>query len=567
MSDYDYADDQAGIWRIAGKATLIWVLTWCFLFMIFPIIGNRVGSIITAFLTAPFYATAAYYLTLFIYSSQKQSAVFRYVSHLRDLVGEKIKARKQELLAGQTGKQFDGLTLGYSTGLLDGRGCPVGVPRDQKIHLPPENCCQNIFIMGGIGSGKTAAIINPLLLQILKSDASALVFDIKGDFFRELSAIAKLASREYKTIGLAEDALTVNLFRGCSPELASSYLRSCFVAKGAASGDSSFWVDSACDYCRNFLYLLQLADGDYSIAGLATAAFSERRKNELIDTCLGKSERGELGGTQKPLWDNTFDYFTETVSKWDDKLRANIFATLQTVLNPFVHPDFVRAFSSRAEKEVDFDDLLNGPTIFFVQLPSSMGDGARWAYLIIKLRFFDLMRSRRSRSNVNQERYVAYFCDEYQKIVDSVSDTDFWDKSRSSKCFGVVSMQGYASMILSVGGQQAADAISQNWRQKIMLLSEDEKSIEKMQRLIGKGDAQIHSHSRSESKNTSESGHGGGSSGSSRSESHSVSVQRREFFDHADVRALFRGQALYVGTVGHQAMADTIDVIALPIAD
>ena len=562
MSDYEV--DHTGIFKISMKAAGLWFATWSILFLMVPLpFASRFGSVLIAGISTLFFLIGIAFVTLGIYFLLRGGAAKKYAERQQQWAQEKIKQRRQELLNCPAG-QFSGLSLGYSAGLLESRGCPVGISRNEKIHLPPANCCQNVFIMGGIGSGKTTSIINPILLQILKTDASAVIFDIKGDFVREVGAITGYVKRKVQIVGLAENALTVNLFRGCSPEQAAGYLRSCFVAKGAASGDSSFWVDSACSYCQNLLYLIKLAGGDYSIGGLASVAFSERKRNELIEACVTSAERGEMGLNEndEQIWDIVFDYLTETVEKWDDKLRSNILATLQTVLNPFIMPDFVQAFSSGTEREVNFDDLLNHPTVFLVQLPQSMGDGARWAYLLIKLRFFDLMRARRSRPDVNQDRYVSYFCDEYQRIVDSVSDVDFWDKSRSSRCFGVVSMQGYSSLIQAVGGKQAADAISQNWRQKIMLLGEDQQSIEAMQRLIGKGDAQV--HSRSESESVGARGQDGRTQKTS-SSSHSVSIQRREFFDYADLRSLSRGQALFVGTVGHEARADVIDVVPLPV--
>ena len=36
-----------------------------------------------------------------------------------------------------------------------------------------------MIIFGGIGSGKTTRVINPLLKQLFEQDAGALIFDIK----------------------------------------------------------------------------------------------------------------------------------------------------------------------------------------------------------------------------------------------------------------------------------------------------------------------------------------------------------------------------------------------------
>jgi hypothetical protein len=53
------------------------------------------------------------------------------------------------------------------------------------------------------------------------------------------------------------------------------------------------------------------------------------------------------------------------------------------------------------------------------------------------------MQRRRLEKTWNQSRPVFFLCDEYQEIVscakDGVSDLNFWDKSRSSGCIGVIS--------------------------------------------------------------------------------------------------------------------------------
>jgi hypothetical protein len=63
-----------------------------------------------------------------------------------------------------------------------------------------------------------------------------------------------------------------------------------------------------------------------------------------------------------------------------------------------------------------------------------------------------MMRERKQHPEWDQQRHVAFICDEYQAIIDPVSDGDFWDKSRSTKTVGIVSMQGVASLTQALGG-------------------------------------------------------------------------------------------------------------------
>ncbi|KLB48485.1 hypothetical protein XEUV354_23895, partial [Xanthomonas euvesicatoria] len=83
-------------------------------------------------------------------------------------------------------------------------------------------------------------------------------------------------------------------------------------------------------------------------------------------------------------------------------------------------------------------------------------------------------------------------CDEYQAIIDPVSDGDFWDKSRSTKTVGIVSMQGVASLTQALGGnRQASDAILQNFRQRIIYRTEDTETLRMIQSVLGQMDVTV----------------------------------------------------------------------------
>lgn len=139
---------------------------------------------------------------------------------------------------------FKGLFLGYSTGFLQARkpdnaGWPT--PEGAPVELSPEDAAKNILVLGGIGSGKTTRSVNPLLSRVLRQNPGALIFDIKTDYRDTAEKIAEACGRTVKIVG--DGGMTLNLFRGCTPEVAASYLKSCFMAEGQGHGDSAFWVD------------------------------------------------------------------------------------------------------------------------------------------------------------------------------------------------------------------------------------------------------------------------------------------------------------------------------------
>lgn len=464
-------------------------------------------------------------------------------------------------LAVKTYPGFNGLALGISTGMLADRSHYGGLSRGTNVFLKPADVCKNIWIGGGVGGGKTTRFINPILHQICAQDCSALIFDIKGDFRREVDYIAKRLGRSYRVIG--DGGLTLNLFRGCTPEVAASYLKSCFIASGSASGDGSFWAETATNYCRNIMMLIRLCHGDYSIAGLADLVFSESKRMEALKAAREREQAGEMDAREQRVWNAVLGYFVEAVAKWDDKFRGNVQATCEAVLNPFVSPDMVDAFSIESQQgEADLYDLLNKQEMFLINLPRHKfgANGARFAYLLIKLRFFTMMTERRARPELNQDRYCAFLCDEYQTIVDSVSDVDFWDKSRSSKCFGVLSMQGYSSLVQAVGNPNAAAAIMQNWRQRAIFRTEDAASIELFQKLLGQIDVHATSVSHGESVTESFSGAGGSSVSISESAGQSTGIQQQHLFNANDFRKLDARFALFIGNIGDKAADDVLDI-------
>ncbi len=465
---------------------------------------------------------------------------------------------------------FRGLSIGTSVGTLHGRDHVAGVAGGTVIHLQPEDCCKNMIILGGIGSGKTTRVINPLLKQLFEQDAGALIFDIKSDFLTNVDYIARLTDRRYLVVG--DGGLTLNLLGGTSPELAASYLKSCFIASGSASGSGVFFVDTAVELCRNGLTLLRLAGGDYSLAGLYEVVLNAEKREAVIAQML--AAEASYDRRQLRLAESVGNYFANVYLKFDEKMLSNVNSTVAQVLSPFSHPDMVDAFSGgESEHEADLTALINEGLIYFVNLPMTKfgKEGARYAYMLIKLRFMSLMRERRTRPEWNQQRQIAFVCDEYQAIVDSITDTDFWDKSRSSGCMGIVSMQGIASLLFAVKDRLAADAILQNFRQRLIFRTEDGATIDHAQKLLGMVDVLITSTSSSSNTGYSESTAGKGGQNVSHSrgnnEGDSTTLQRQQLFESNDFRSLSTDFGLFIGNVGDHSTDEVICMQPLYIKD
>ena len=445
------------------------------------------------------------------------------------------------------------LWLGTSTGALTEHGHTAGIAPQREVALSVTDAAQNVVILGAIGSGKTTRAVNPLLVQLLAQDCGGLVFDIKGDFGGTVAALASEAGRAVRTIGPGHERM--NLLDGLTPEVAASFLKSAFLLS-AGRGDR-FWVDTAAELCRNALGVLRYLPGRYALDGLYRYLFEPKTREawdcEVTDTLLSLSL--DARDRDERLLRSYLAYHEDVFAHFEPKVQSNINAQVAQVLSPFNHPDLVDAFCVESGTQARMEAVLDG-TVYLVALPLALyGLGAKAAYTFIKLRFFNLMQRRRLEKTWNQSRPVFFLCDEYQEIVscakDGVSDLNFWDKSRSSGCIGVISAQGVSSFYAAIGDRDLADTVLQNFRQTICFRTEDRATIERMNFLLGAVDVARISENVGSSTTT---GHGGSSS----SAGYGLSLQRQNVITPQLFRQLRQNDALALLSIGGNAYDDVL---------
>lgn len=388
------------------------------------------------------------------------------------------------------------LWLGKSTGLLSTLWHRAGMAANQQVKLTLEDACQNILVLGGIGSGKTTCVMQPLLLQCLDQHCGGLIFDIKGDVKEAVSQFAAATKRELVVLGPHHKRM--NLIEGLTPEVAASFLKSAFLLGNKGNVDS-FWVDTASELCRNTLGMLSFLHNRYDLQNLHQYLFeldSQETINNEIDALLPT-----LPEKEARLLKTYCNYHDLIFSHFDGKIKSGVNATIAQALAPFNHPDLLDAFCSSHSEPAKMEDILNG-CVYLVDMPLSIwGLGGKVAYTFIKLRFFNLMQNRNQHPTQNKSNPVFFMCDEYQEIVsanrDGLSDLNFWDKSRSSKTIGIISSQSIASFYAALGSHDLAHALLQNFRQKLCLRTEDPVTLDFMERLIGKARVKKVSDSRS----------------------------------------------------------------------
>ena len=157
----------------------------------------------------------------------------------------------------------------------------------------------------------------------------------------------------------------------------------------------------ATEHCRNCLTLIKLTGSDYSLAGLYDIAVDDKARKALIEQAEAAFD--DMSDRDQRLQMAVSRYFT-TWDGYDDRQKSSVMVNVNSVLTPFSHPDLVDAFSTGSEQgEADLTELINDGAVFLVNLPQTKfgKEGARYAYLLIKLRFFNMMRERRTRDDWN----------------------------------------------------------------------------------------------------------------------------------------------------------------------
>jgi type IV secretory pathway TraG/TraD family ATPase VirD4 len=392
----------------------------------------------------------------------------------------KAEASKPKL----TKKSSFRLWLGSSSGKLIDLWHKSGIAKNQQVVLDEKDACQNILVLGGIGSGKTTCVMQPTLLQCLDQKCGGLIFDIKGDVKHAVAQFA--AATGGKLILLGHGHCNINLLAGLTPEVAASFLKSAFLLNGKGNSDS-FWVDTATELCRNTLGILSFLPQHYSLQELYQYLFNPNTRDSVDEAA--NALLGTLEKPQRRLLNAYRRYHEIIFAQFDQKIKSGVNATIAQALSPFTHPNLLDAFCSTEDSMVKMEDLLTG-SVYMVALPLSIwGLGGKVAYTFIKLRFFNLMQNRNQIESTFKNP-VFFMCDEYQEIVsanhEGLSDLNFWDKSRSSKTVGIISSQSIASFYAALGNHDISNAILQNFRQKLCLRTEDPTTLRFIENLIGR---------------------------------------------------------------------------------
>lgn len=472
------------------------------------------------------------------------------------------KKQKKQIQKSLLKKDF-GLYFGKSTGTFAQLWHSASIAPKQSIMLTAKDAAQNILTLGAIGSGKTTRVMCPLLLQLFEQGCGGLIFDIKGDIKNIAQKFANITHHKFKIIGIKQKKQNrINLLAGLTPEVAASFLQSAFLLSQGGKLES-FWIQTACELCRNSLGVLSYFPKHYNLENLYAYLFDKAFKDEIDGKVFQRLST--LKPDEQRALKSYCRYDEAIFSSFDEKVKGGVKATIAQVLSPFSHPDLIDAFctsgdnGNKNDETINIRDVLDGTT-YLVDLPLAVwGLGAKVIYTFIKLRFFNLMQNRQIHPEWNQDRPVFFMCDEYQEIVsankDGLSDLNFWDKARTSNTIGIISGQSISSFEAAIGDERLTHALLQNFRQKICFKTEDKMTIRLLNEMIGKSTRLKTNTSRTNSNITR--------FGSNYSQTESTTEKHESVISAQLLRELAPNQSIVLLSINGHSMDDIVEMAGI----
>jgi hypothetical protein len=301
--------------------------------------------------------------------------------------------------------------LGRATGLLAARGDMFAPSEGLAFSASLRDLQTHFLVLGGTGSGKTTAVLKPLIYQAALWDGvGMLVMDGKGALPNELR---KLKDGRLKVIDPAK--VRVSLVAGVEPGVVIDTLIE--ILSGPSSGDR-FWSDSAAALLRHAALIAHArAKGSWTLMEAARIAMDAEEAKEAI-TDLSPDALSEDPELAEAV--NFIAGFYDS-EREDTKLRDNIVAQARSWITAVTgRPELLAWADTKPEdSEVDIMGVLKGERIGVVIPAHRYGPAGAVATALLKARVYGGLKERADDSTWRErgETPVLFVIDEAQEVA------------------------------------------------------------------------------------------------------------------------------------------------------
>lgn len=369
----------------------------------------------------------------------------------------------------------------------------------EKIKIPEKGLYQNILITGTIGSGKTSSAMYPFTKQLIeykaedtKEKIAMLVLDVKGNYFEKVNEFAKNSGRE-------EDVIEINLSGNIKynpldkPELTpivlANRLKTILELFNRESSES-YWLDKAEQIIAEAIKFCRIYnDGYVSFAELHKLIMFPDYYKEKLHITKEKFEKGIL--QEKDVYNllSCINFFEKEFFSLDERTQSILKSEVSRITNIFIS-DYQVSKTFCPEKEkinfYGFEQALDKGKI--VVLNMNIAEYKNLSKIIaayLKLDFQGCVLNRLNNGKIR--RKTTFISDEYQEYV-TTTDSDFFAQSREAKCINIIATQSYTSLQNSLKDDASVKVIIQSLINKFWFRTDDNFTIEEIQKLIGKED-------------------------------------------------------------------------------
>lgn len=344
--------------------------------------------------------------------------------------------------------------------------------------------------------------------QDIKRKLGFLILDVKGNYYKKVLEFASLFNREHDVI-----EIKLNGKYKYNP-LDKPYLKSSVLADRlktilllfSPNNSESYWLDKSAQILECCINLCRIYNDGYvtfdEIHKLVSDYDYYISKVKKIQEIFRK---GSLTHNDSYLLLNSISFLEKDYFSLDSRTFNILKSEITRITNCFVSDyEIFSTFcpSKKDENFYGFDDVIkNGKIVVLNMNIAQYKNISKIIAAYLKLDFqTDVLKQLSNSSTII--RPMVFISDEYQEYV-TASDANFFSQSRESKCINIIATQSYTSLVNSLNNENSAKVIIQNLVNKLWYRTDDIRTIEDIQKQIGKEDKKKYTKTISENSKSS----------------------------------------------------------------
>ncbi len=354
--------------------------------------------------------------------------------------------------------------------------------RQQWQIIPELGMFGNVYVLGGIGSGKTSAVAKPLLEQAIfkwpenpgrKNAVFAL--DAKGNMAEWISAVARLAGRAEDVIVLRPGGeCSYNPLSYGSPSAVAQKLVAALATMTAQQDDAnSYYQKMQREFCENAMQILSDVLGAGKVSMM-----------DLYNFICDPGVQAKFVESAAPTNSVSYRWFRTQWAREDPREQMMLTKGFRADLSQFVRDEIAPTFATASPNFPGWEALLDdGKIVVFSMSLDEYGPFARALGIFVLMDFQSVMLARttpRFRSeNHNSERLVLACLDEVWAYMNP-RIADFTSVSREARCCTLALHQSLGQV-----PEEYRQVVLGNFRTPIVLAVNDLLSLNTFSQLFG----------------------------------------------------------------------------------